>query len=131
MTSMIAEYLSWIFLFAGSFFYFVGAVGIVRMPDVFSRMHAASVSDTLGAVLILIGLMLQAGLSLVLAKLAIILLIILYTGPVATHALARAARFAGVQPILAADGISKGEPAKKSTRNKKPAKRKSTKRAKA
>ncbi|MGI9482340.1 MAG: monovalent cation/H(+) antiporter subunit G [Hyphomicrobiales bacterium] len=97
---LVINILSWVFILAGSFFYLVGAAGLLRMPDVFSRMHAASVSDTMGASLLIIGMMLQAGISLVLAKLFMLWFFILFTGPVATHALARAARYAGVEPIL-------------------------------
>ncbi len=116
---------SWVFILAGSFFYIVGAAGILRMPDVFSRMHAASVSDTTGASLLLIGMMFQAGVSLVLAKLFMIWFFILFTGPVATHALARAARYAGIEPLLAG---SSAEPSSADKVESKPApsKRKST-----
>ena len=100
MSAWYPEILSWPFLAAGSFFYLVGAIGLMRMPDVYTRMHAVSVSDTFGAGLLLVGMMITAGLSLVTAKLFIILLILLYTGPVATHALARAARYAKVEPVL-------------------------------
>lgn len=100
MTETIINVLSWICLGGGSFFYVVGSFGLLRMPDVFTRMHATSVSDTFGALLMLTGMILQAGLSLVTLKLAIIIAIILYTGPVATHALARAARHAGIVPLL-------------------------------
>lgn len=100
MSEWFPELLSWPFLAAGAFFYLVGSIGLVRMPDVYTRMHATSVSDTFGAALLLIGMMITAGLSLVTAKLFIILLIILFTGPVATHALARAARYAKVKPVL-------------------------------
>ena len=91
---------SWLLLAAGAVFYVVGGVGLVRMPDVFTRMHAAGISDTVGAGLMLAGMMLAAGVSLVTVKLMIILAVILFTSPVATHALARAAEFAGVRPIL-------------------------------
>ena len=76
----VVEFLSWIFILAGSFFYLVGCAGLLRMPDVFSRMHAASVSDTMGASLLLIGMMLQAGFSFVLAKLLMLWFFILFTG---------------------------------------------------
>jgi len=95
--------LSWACLGGGSFFYIVGSIGLLRMPDVFTRMHATSVSDTFGAFLMLSGMILQAGISLVTLKLAIIIAIIFVTGPVATHALARAARHAGIEPLLADD----------------------------
>ena len=88
---------------AGSFFIVVGAIGLVRMPDVFTRMHATSVTETAGAGLLLIGLMLQAGFTLLTLKLLFVLLLFLLTAPVATHALAQAALQAGVEPILAED----------------------------
>ncbi|HET9662930.1 MAG TPA: monovalent cation/H(+) antiporter subunit G [Burkholderiales bacterium] len=92
---------SWILLVAGGLFCIVGAVGLLRMPDLFTRMHAASVTDTLGAGLILLGLMLQAGFTLVSAKLLLVGLLIFFTSPTATHALARAALARGLEPNLA------------------------------
>lgn len=100
MIDTVIYVLSWALLGSGSFFYVIGSIGLVRMPDVFTRMHATSVSDTFGAFLMLAGMLLQAGISLVSLKLAVIIAIILYTGPVATHALARAARHAGIDPLL-------------------------------
>jgi multicomponent Na+:H+ antiporter subunit G len=91
---------SWMCLMAGVAYCVVGAIGLLRMPDLYTRMHAASVTDTLGAGLILAGLMLQAGFSLVTAKLLIIAMLILLTSPTATHALARAAYLRGVMPVL-------------------------------
>ena len=61
---------------------------MMRMPDFYTRMHAASVTDTLGAGLILLGLLLQAGFTLVAVKLLMIGLLIFFTSPTATHALA-------------------------------------------
>ena len=81
----------------GSVFMVIGALGVVRMPDVFTRLHAASVSDTFGVGLILIGLILVGGLTLVSVKLAFLLAFLFLTGPVATHAVARAALDAGVK----------------------------------
>lgn len=92
---------SWVCLVAGGFFCIVGAVGMVRMPDFYTRMHAASVVDTVGAGLILLGLMLQAGLTLVAVKLGVVALLILVASPTASHALARAATVRGLQPLLA------------------------------
>jgi multicomponent Na+:H+ antiporter subunit G len=88
-------------LVAGGLFCIVGGVGILRMPDFYTRMHATSVTETLGAALILLGLMLQAGFTLVAAKLAMIGLLIFFTSPTATHALARAAMVRGIEPKLA------------------------------
>jgi multicomponent Na+:H+ antiporter subunit G len=91
---------SWVLLVAGGLFCIVGAVGLLRMPDFYTRVHAASVTDTLGAGLILLGLILQAGWSLVAAKLVMVGLLIFFTSPAATHALARAALGRGLQPLL-------------------------------
>ena len=70
------------------------------MPDLYTRMHAASVTDTLGVGLVLLGLMFQAGLTLVKAKLMIVGLLIFFTSPASSHALARAAFLRGVEPLL-------------------------------
>ena len=93
--------LSWVLLAAGGAFCAIGALGLLRMPDFFTRMHAASVTDTLGAGLILLGLILQAGPSLASVKLIAIGLLIFFTSPTATHALARAALARGLKPMLA------------------------------
>lgn len=108
MTQLLIDIPSWVLMVAGSAFYVIGAVGILRMPDLFTRMHAASVCDTFGAGLLLLGMMLQAGLTLVTFKLLVILLLLFFTGPVATHALARAAMHAGLEPRLA-DGAAATE----------------------
>jgi multicomponent Na+:H+ antiporter subunit G len=70
------------------------------MPDFYTRMHGASITETLGAGLMLIGLMLLAGLTLVTVKLAMIGLLILFASPTATHALAKAALLSGLKPKL-------------------------------
>ena len=100
MTPLL-DVVSWLFIVAGGFFCVVGALGLLRMPDFFTRMHAASVTDTLGAGLLLVGLMLQAGLTLVTVKLGFLAALILFTSPTATHALAKAAMVRGLQPLLA------------------------------
>ena len=101
----IGEIFGSMLIVLGAFFYVVGAIGIYRMPDVFTRMHAAGISDTVGAGLLIFGMMCFAGFSLVTVKLAIILGIIFFTSPIATHALAQAALHAGVEPILATKKI--------------------------
>ena len=93
----------WVLLAIGSIFYLIGALGLVRMPDVFTRAHAVSVSDTLGAGALLLGMMIAAGWSIVTAKLVFILAILFFTGAIATHALSRAALTAGVVPKLSED----------------------------
>lgn len=92
---------SWILLAAGGFFCIVGGIGLIRMPDFYTRMHAASVTETLGAGLILLGLLLQAGFTLNAAKLLMIGLLIFFASPTASHALARAAMLRGLKPRLA------------------------------
>ena len=99
--SALIDVASWVLLLAGGAFCMIGALGLVRMPDFFTRMHAASVTDTLGAGLMLLGLMLQAGFSLVTVKLIVLGLLIFFTSPTATHALAQAALARGLQPVLA------------------------------
>jgi multicomponent Na+:H+ antiporter subunit G len=96
--------LSWVCLVTGGVFCVIGAIGILRMPDFYTRMHAASVLDTLGAGLILAGLMLQAGLTLVAVKLAMVGLLLFFSSPTASHALARAAMVRGLQPLLRKEG---------------------------
>ena len=99
--SLVLDVLSAVCLVGGGFFCVVGGVGLLRMPDFYTRTHAASVAETLGAGLLLAGLVLQAGLTLVTAKLLVIGLLIFFTSPTATHALARAAHARGVRPLLA------------------------------
>jgi len=95
--------ISWVCLVAGGLFCIVGALGLVRMPDFYTRMHAASVIETLGAGFILLGLLLQAGFSLVAVKLLFIGVLIFFASPTATHALARAAMVRGLKPLLATE----------------------------
>ena len=92
------DILSWILLTAGGGFVLVGGIGALRMPNLYTRMHAASVTDTMGAVLVLSGVMLQAGLTLATIKLAAILLFLLITSPTSSYALASAAMIAGIRP---------------------------------
>lgn len=94
----VLDIASWILLTLGGFFVFVGGLGALRMPDLYTRMHAASVTDSLGAVLVITGIMLQAGLTLASIKLAAILLFLLITSPTASNALASAAVLSGLRP---------------------------------
>jgi multicomponent Na+:H+ antiporter subunit G len=99
----LLDILSWALLLGGGAFCMIGALGLLRMPDFYTRMHAASVTDTVGAVLMLLGLLLQAGLTLIGVKLLIIAALLLFTSPTASHALARAAMVRGLKPQLAAE----------------------------
>ena len=100
--TIFIDVLSAVFLACGAFFSLVGGIGLVRMPDFYTRMHGASVTETLGAGFMLIGLILQAGLTLVAVKLAMIGLLLLFASPTATHALAKAALLGGLAPKLGA-----------------------------
>lgn len=92
------DILSWLLLTAGGLFVLVGGIGALRMPNLYTRMHAASVTDTMGAVLVIAGVMVQAGPTLVTVKLAAILVFLLATSPTAAYALANAALLAGIRP---------------------------------
>ena len=100
MMDLVQEILSWICLLGGAIFLLIGAIGVLRFPDFFTRLHAVSVCDTLGAGLVLTGLMLQGGLSLVTVKLLLILYFMIFTGPTAVHALAGAALQGKLKPRL-------------------------------
>ncbi len=100
---MALDLLSWACILLGSFFTIVGAFGLVRMPEVFTRMHAASVTDTLGVGFLILGMGLQAGLSLVTLKLVFLLALFFFTGPVITHALAQACLHENIRPLLSED----------------------------
>ena len=93
--------LSGVLLFVGAAAVFIGGVGILRMPDIFTRLHAVGITDTVGVASILLGLALIAGWSLVLIKLIIILALLMLLNPTASHALARAALHGAKKPWLA------------------------------
>lgn len=96
MIALIADVLSWFFLLSGASFCVIGGIGLIRMPDFYSRTHAASLGDTLGAGLIVVGLALQAPSILVVTKLLFTLAFLWVTGPIATHALVKAAYARGI-----------------------------------
>lgn len=103
MVETAIDILSWILLLGGGAFGMLGGLGLVRFPDFYTRLHAAGMTDTLCALLIVSGLILQAGLALPSIKLGLILLFLIFTAPTASHALARAAQIDGVEPKLHAD----------------------------
>lgn len=96
--SVILDVASWILIVAGGLFVFIGGVGALRMPNFYTRIHAASLTDSMGSILLLVGIMLQAGFSLATVKLFAILCFLLLTGPTATYALANAALLSGMKP---------------------------------
>ena len=101
--SVVLDILGWAALVAGGFFCLVGAIGLHRMPDVFTRMHATSVIETLGVGLLTVGMLSQTDDWLVAVRLVIIVIVLYVTGAVASHALARAALHDGDKPVLADD----------------------------
>lgn len=87
-------------MFAGLFFVLAGTIGVLRLPDFFTRLHAAGMTDTLGAELILLALIIQSGVSQMTLKLLLVAFFLLITSPTATHAVAHAAYKAGLEPVL-------------------------------
>ncbi len=100
---MFIDILSWICLLIGSAFLLISAVGMLRFPDFFTRMHAAGIADTMGIGMLILGMALQAGFSLITVKLFMILAFVMFASPTATHALAQAALGGRRQPILKED----------------------------
>ena len=96
---ILVDILTWFCLSVGSVFAVIGGVGIIRLPDFYTRLHGGGITDTLGAGLILVGLMLQAGLTLATLKLLMILCFLLITSPSSCHALAQSAMVQGVTPL--------------------------------
>lgn len=92
------EILSVLFILAGLFFLIVAAIGIIRLPDVFTRSHAVSLTDSLGAFLLLVGIAIYEGLSINLLKILAVLALLYIQNPVIAHATLRAAIRAGLRP---------------------------------
>ncbi len=101
MIESVLDVASWICLAGGSLFLLISSLAVLRLPDYFSRIHGAGITDTLGAGLVLAGLACQAGLSLTTFKLFLVLVFLSLTGPVTVHALAKTAYRLGVRPVLA------------------------------
>jgi len=108
--NFIIDALSWVLLLLGCFLGLSGAFGIFRFKEFYSRAHAASVTDTLCVLCIISGLILQSGFNLVTVKLIFAIGLLWLTGPVASHALIRAAYETGLKPHLS---ITRKEAAKR------------------
>ena len=98
MIAQLLDGLSWLALLAGAAFVIIGAFGMLRLPDFFSRLHPAGLTDTMGAGLILLGLLFQSDTAIVAIKLVIIGVFLMFTSPTSSHATARAALAAGLRP---------------------------------
>ena len=105
---IIRPFVAGIILLCGGVVVFIGASGVLRLPDFYTRLHAAGVTDTLGTFLVLLGLIILSGFTLLSAKLVLVGLFLLLTSPAATHAVANAAHIAGLKPRL---GTIKSDPA--------------------
>jgi len=97
------DILSWICLGLGGLLGIIGGIGMHRFPDFYTRLHAAGTTDTLCAALFLLGLGLQAGLTLASFKLFLIFVFIFFTSPTASHSLANAAMLGGIKPWTKGD----------------------------
>jgi len=97
---LLIDVASWVCLLTGGFLGITGAIGLFRFPDVYTRLHAASVTDTSCMGLIILGLMLQAGFGMMFLKLLLVILILAYTSPTVAHILIKTARREGPEPIL-------------------------------
>ncbi|MET0546592.1 MAG: monovalent cation/H(+) antiporter subunit G [Caulobacterales bacterium] len=101
-----------ILLFTGLAFTLIGSIGVIRFPDFYTRLHAAGVTDTGGALLILFGLAALAGWSFAALKLLLIGLLLMVTTPVATHLLAQAAHAGGREPLIGRSPVKPKRPKK-------------------
>ena len=115
MMSDIADILSWGLIIIGSVSMLIGGIGVLRFPDVYTRMHAASITDTMGAGALLLGLTIQAGVTLVAVKLILMLVFLFFTSPTSSFSLAHAALSSGVEPVLDADLREEAEKDQKTT----------------
>jgi multicomponent Na+:H+ antiporter subunit G len=103
MVSIIADIASWVLITIGSLGLLAGGIGVLRLPDVYTRMHAASITDTIGAGALILGLLIQAPSLLIAVKLVLMLVFFFFTGPTSSFSLAHAALSSGVEPILDTD----------------------------
>ncbi len=113
---LLLDIVSWALLGGGAFFIIAGAIGLLRLPDVFARMHGAGIVDTLGAGLFIAGLMIQGGFTLTSVKLLLMFVFIMFASPTSSYALANAALSQGVEP----GGTKKRDDADENNREKAP-----------
>ena len=104
------DVVAWILILVGCFLTVLGSIGLLRLPDVYTRVHSAGVVDTVGAAFLLIGLSLYGGFTLITVKLLMILAFVFFTSPTATNALANAVYTAGVKPALADEEDESSKP---------------------
>lgn len=95
---LIYYFLSWCLMGSGCIFVLIGALGVLNLPEFWSRLHAASVVESAGMILLIAGLCVHSGLSLITVKLILLIIFLFLTGPTATHAVASAALVSGMKP---------------------------------
>ncbi|QKT04330.1 monovalent cation/H(+) antiporter subunit G [Ectothiorhodospiraceae bacterium 2226] len=93
---MILDLLSLLLVVTGALFFAAGTVGLLRFPDVYTRLHAITKADNVGLGLMIVGLMLQAEGAAQVVKLLTIWLLVLFASATACHLIARAALREGV-----------------------------------
>jgi multicomponent Na+:H+ antiporter subunit G len=98
--ALFVDIIGYLFIVAGVFFMVTGSLGVLRMPEFFTRLHPAGIVDSFGAPLVLIGVVIQNGMTIFSGKIILLILFIFITSPTATHALAKAALFSGLKPLI-------------------------------
>ena len=96
--SLVIDIASGALLAIGGILMLIGGIGMVRLPNFFTRLHAAGLTDTGGAATLLLGLALQAGFTMVTVKLVLIAVFLFFTAPTSSHAVAHAALLGGLEP---------------------------------
>ena len=111
----VTEWISVVLIVLGIGFMAIGSIGVIRLPDFYSRTHAASKTDTLGILLVIVGLMVLEGFTINMGKLSFVLLFVALANPIGSHALARAAMDSGLKPLLFRKGELDGSTTQSST----------------
>jgi multicomponent Na+:H+ antiporter subunit G len=126
---MLLSWLSGISLLLGTAALIVGALGLVRLPNLFSRIHAVGMMDTAGVAFITLGMLIHEGFSLISVKLAVVGVFLFFTSPIATHAVAQVAHRSGFSPVTPVKEPRRAQKAAKKAATKKAAAKKSAKKA--
>jgi multicomponent Na+:H+ antiporter subunit G len=116
MMDLLVLVLSGLSIAIGVIALLIGSFGLIRLPDVYCRIHAVGMIDTAGASFIILGMIIHQGVSLVSFKLALIGVFLFFTSPIATHAVAQVAHKIGVKPV--GRNLVKAAPTKKAPANK-------------
>ena len=106
--TMLVEIVSGLFILLGVVALITGSLGLVKLPDLFSRTHAVGMMDTAGVGFIILGLIIYEGFTLVSVKLALVGIFLFFTSPIATHAVAQFALRSGIKPKLDDDSGKDG-----------------------